>query len=83
VITIDGEPVSPGDDDDAAKAARAARQELKLCKALAALDPPGSLASIVYGRIAGHLRALNYDNLTDPGARQPADLTTTSFARQP
>ncbi len=55
MITVDGEAVNPGDgdsDEDAvAKAVRAARIELKLCKALAALNPPPDLSGYLHAHI--------------------------------
>jgi hypothetical protein len=78
-ITIDGEAVtpSPGEDDsepDECEPLRTARPELKLCQALAALDPSPDL----HARIAAQLRKLPRYNATDPDTRQAADFTVCS-----
>jgi hypothetical protein len=75
VIIIDGQDITTPDTGDEAAELRQARLEVKLCKALAALDPPHGLQVILHGRIAGHLRALNRHGAPGPDARQPADLT--------
>jgi hypothetical protein len=77
VITVDGDPITPADAGDEAEELRQgqARLEVKLCKALAALDPPHGLQVIVHGRIAGHLRMLSRHGARCLDARQPAGLT--------
>ena len=64
MITVDGEPVpqNPADSNDVEEALRTVRLELKLCKALAALDPPHELSTILHARITEQLRTLRrYD----------------------
>ena len=60
VITVDGEAIPqdfPGG-DAREEALRTARLELKLCKALAGLDPPHELSTILHARITEQLRRL-------------------------
>lgn len=74
MTTVDGEPAAPGPDGESEERA-AARQELKLCKALLALSPPPELAAPLHSRIAAYLRRLPILQANDPDGRQPADLT--------
>jgi hypothetical protein len=71
MITVDGEAVprdSP-DGDDREAILRTAQLELKLCKALAALDPPHELSTILHVRITEQLRrnAMGFRCLTGCG----------------
>jgi hypothetical protein len=78
VITVDGEAVNPGDgsgEDAAAKEVRAARLELRLCKALAALSPPRDVALLAHARAADLLRVLRKQDAADPEAVPVADLS--------
>jgi hypothetical protein len=80
MITVDGEAVTPGPGEDDSEPyecgpLRTARLELKLCKALAALDPSPELRAPLHARIAAQLRKLPRYNATDPDTRQAADLT--------
>jgi hypothetical protein len=80
MITIDGEAVTPDPDGNDVghgedEALRAVRLELKLCRALIALDPLPELCAPLHGRIAAQLRKLARWGDTDPGTRQAADLT--------
>jgi hypothetical protein len=86
LITVDGEPVNPPDassrDDIAAKAGHAVRAyqlELKLCKALAALNPPPDLAYYLHTRIIELLRRLRANRAADAGATWPAGLSDTDL----
>jgi hypothetical protein len=53
----------------------AIRLELKLCKALAALDPPDEMSTLLHARIADLLRKLRRHDAIDatvrPGRRRP------------
>jgi hypothetical protein len=81
VITVDGQPVNPGgtsahdggDSDE--EALRIIRLELKLCKALAALNPPHDVSVALHVRIADLLRRLKRHDATDQDVTLPADLT--------
>jgi hypothetical protein len=78
MITVDGEAIprgTPDRDDRDEEALRAARLELKLCKALAALDPPHELSTILHARITLQLRRLRRYDATDQDVRQVPDLT--------
>ena len=77
MITVDGEaiPRDSPDRDDREEALRTARLELKLCKALAALDPPHELSVILHARIAEQLRRLRDYDAHDEDVRQAPDLT--------
>jgi hypothetical protein len=81
VIIVDGEEITPWSPDGkdgggptGEEIVRAARLELKLCKALVALNPPHGLSVILYGRIAQALRVLSNHDAADPDARQATDL---------
>lgn len=71
MIIVDGRPLPVGGTDGAQELALL---ELRLLKALAALDPPHGLASILHSRIAARIRELRSPDTPDPDARQPADL---------
>jgi hypothetical protein len=80
MITVDGEAITPGPEENGSRqgevpALRTIRLELKLCKALVALDPSPELLAPLHGRIAAQLRRLPRYGATDPDTRQPADLT--------
>jgi hypothetical protein len=80
IIAVDREAVtpSPGEDDsepDECGPLRTARLELKLCQALAALDPSPDLRAPLHARIAAQLWKLPRYNATDQDTRQPTDLT--------
>jgi hypothetical protein len=70
MITVDGQPVGLDGDE-----LSHIRIQLKLCKALAALNPPHKLAVTIHARIASLLRALAWHESRDRDTRQPADLT--------
>lgn len=72
MITIDGQAVNPR--SDAANAVDEARLELKLCRALAAMNPPRDLSLMVHARAAELLRVLRNHDVPDPGAIPVADL---------
>src|SRR5258708_3798988 len=77
VITADGEAIprdSPGA-DAREEALRTARLELKLHKALAALDPPHEMSAILHARITEQLRRLRRHDANDQDVRQPRDFT--------
>ncbi len=76
MITVDGESVTPGSDasDDEAETVRLVRLDLKLCKALVALNPPHELSVLLHARMAGQLRTLRRRNAADQDTRQAADL---------
>jgi hypothetical protein len=75
VITADGEPVTPGPDgSDGPEAVRQALLDLKLCKALAALNPPHELSVLLHARITGQLRMVRRWNASDQDTRHAADL---------
>jgi hypothetical protein len=71
VIIVDGKPLPEGGPDGR----ELALLELRLYKALAALDPPHGLAAILHSRIAARIRELRHTGTPDPGTRHPADLT--------
>jgi hypothetical protein len=79
LITVDGEPVNPRDNNsdgnDSEGAIRCARLELKLCKALAALNPPHNLSACLHARITDLLKTLRRHDATDQDTRQAADLS--------
>jgi len=80
MITVDGQPITPGPDDsdsgkEEAPALRAIRLELKLCQALVALDPSPELRAPLHGCIAARLRKLARYDATEPDTRQATDLT--------
>jgi hypothetical protein len=60
--------------DGGEEAVRAARLEVKLCKALAALDPPHELSVLLHGRITEGLRRMRRYDATDLEVRQVVDL---------
>jgi hypothetical protein len=72
VITVDGQAVNPG--DDTANAVDEARLELKLCRVLAALNPPRDLSLMVHARAAELLRILRNHDVPDLDAIPVADL---------
>jgi hypothetical protein len=74
VITVDGQAVNPADDNDDAKAVHAARLELRLCRALAALSPPRDVSLLVHARAAELLRLLRKHDAADLDAMRVADL---------
>jgi hypothetical protein len=80
MITVDGEAINPGPGDSdsgpgEAPALRAIRLELKLCKALVALNPSPELRAPLHARIAAQMRKLRRYDVSDPDTRQGADLT--------
>jgi hypothetical protein len=81
VITVDGQAVNPGgtgaDDgkDTDGETLRIIRLELKLCKALAALNPPHDVSAAIHARIADLLRKLKRYGATDRDVIQAADLS--------
>jgi hypothetical protein len=82
VITVDGQPVHPGpanahddDGDSREEALRTVRLELKLCKALAALNPPHEVSASLHARITDLLRRLKRHDATDQDVTQAADLS--------
>jgi hypothetical protein len=83
VITVNGQAVNPagdhGDDDDAAKAADAARLELKLCRALAALNPPRDVSLLAHARAAELLRILRNHDVADPDDIRVPDLSDSEL----
>jgi hypothetical protein len=62
---------APGESEDL----RTARLELKLCKALAALNPPHEVATLLHGRIVEQLGKLRRLRAIDEDVRQVFDLT--------
>jgi hypothetical protein len=74
VTTVNGHPVTGhgGHDDD--RSVARARRELRLSKALLALNPPHDLATILYTRAYALMRDLRRDGTIDPDTRQAADL---------
>ena len=83
MITVDGQAVNPADDrsddDDVAQAVGAARLELKLCKALAALSPPRDVSLLVHARAGELLRVLRKRDAADPDAIAAADLSDSEL----
>jgi hypothetical protein len=81
MITVDGEPVprNPSDSGDHEETVRTTRLELKLCKALAALDPPHELSTILHARITEQLRRLRRYDANDQEVRQACDLTDSEL----
>lgn len=78
MITVDGEPVTPGPagSDPHEEARRLARLELKLYKSLVALGPPPELSVSLHARIAETLRRMRLEGtMHDPDARELADFT--------
>jgi hypothetical protein len=69
VITVDGEAVNPDD------AVGAARLELRLCKALAALNPPRDVSLLVHARAVELLRVLRKHDAANPDVIGVADLS--------
>jgi hypothetical protein len=67
VITVDGEAVMQADSDDPEHILANVRTELKLCKALLALDPPYDVAVSLYARITDILRVLKRHGQRDAG----------------
>jgi hypothetical protein len=81
LITVDGEPIALSSDADDGgqenEGLRLARLDLKLCKALLALDPPHELSVLLHARIAEQLRRLSSRYYAvDQDVRQVADLTS-------
>ena len=77
MITVDGLPVDAGPAstrDSVEEALRAVRVELKLCRALVALCPPGDLSILAHTRAAELLRVLRRSNATDRDSIRVADL---------
>jgi hypothetical protein len=77
VITVDGQAVNPGgaDGGDAdEEVVRIIRLELKLCKALLALNPPHDLSVLAHTRAAELLRTLRRHDTADRDVSQVADL---------
>jgi hypothetical protein len=76
-MTVDGEAVNPpnGDGEDSRDEMRETRLELKLCKALAALNPPHELSGYLHTRVADLLRKLRRNDAMDEDVTHPADLT--------
>jgi hypothetical protein len=82
VITVDGQPVNPGpanahDDHrgSSEEALRIVRLELKLCKALAGLNPPHEVSASLHARITDLLRRLKRHDATDQDVTQAANLS--------
>jgi hypothetical protein len=80
VIVVDGEQISrPKDGGQGGESpedvVRVARLEVKLCKALAALDPQHELSVLLHGRITEALRRLRRHDATDLAVRRVADLS--------
>ncbi len=74
MITVDGEPIL-SDDQDKPDPLRIMRVELKLCKALAMLNPPADLSAPLNQRISELMRAMKRRGVPDPDTRYPATLT--------
>ncbi len=79
MIVVDGEEIPRPTDggqrgESSEDVVRAARLEVKLCKALATLDPPHDLSVLLHGRITEALRRLRRHDATDLEVRQVADL---------
>jgi hypothetical protein len=76
MITIDGEAITPSPDDSngEGEAVRLVRLDLKLCKALATLNPPHELSILLHARITEQLRSLHRNKATDQDTRLAADL---------
>jgi hypothetical protein len=54
---------------------RVIRLELKLCKALTALNPPHEVSASLHARISDQLRRLRRHDATDQDVTQVADLS--------
>ena len=66
----------PGSDGDSSEEAlRIVRLELKLCKALTALNPPHEVSASLHARITDLLRRLKRHDATDEDVTQAADLS--------
>jgi hypothetical protein len=78
VITVDGQAVNRGDDGSdgggVQEVLRAARLELRLCRALVALNPPRDVSLLVHARAAELLRVLRKHDAADEDATSAADL---------
>jgi hypothetical protein len=75
MTTVDGQPVPTGEDGGSEEAVRLAQLDVKLCKALARLNPPHELSVLLHARITKQLRVLRIDyEATDQDTRHPADL---------
>lgn len=79
MIVVDSEEIPrPTDDgqrgESSEEVVRAARLEVKLCKALTALDPHHELSVLLHGRTTEALRRLRRYDATDLEVRQVADL---------
>lgn len=76
MITVDGEAITPSPDGSNGEdeAVRLTRLDLKLCKALTALNPPHELSVLLHARITAHLRTLRRSGSTAQDTRQAADL---------
>jgi hypothetical protein len=86
VITVDGQPVNPGGAsapdcaDGVQETLRIIRLELKLCKALTALNPPHEVSASLHARITDLLRRLKRHDATDQDVTQAADLSDDELA---
>jgi hypothetical protein len=75
VNTVDSQAVNPIDDHshEAAEGVDAARLELKLCRTLAALNPPRDLSLMVQTRAAELLRVLRNHTHVEGERRKDED----------
>jgi hypothetical protein len=75
VITVNGKAVNPGDGDSdgggVQEVLRAARLELRLCRALVALRPPRDVSLLVHARAAELLRVRGCCASMTPPTRTP------------
>jgi hypothetical protein len=78
VISVDGQAVNRGDDGSdgggVQEVLRAARLELRLCRALVALNPPRDVSLLVHARAAELLRVLRKHDAAYEDATSAADL---------
>jgi hypothetical protein len=78
VITVNGKAVNPGDGDSdgggVQEVLRAARLELRLCRALVALRPPRDVSLLAHARAAELLRVLRKHDAADEDATSAAEL---------
>jgi hypothetical protein len=82
VITVDGEAINPIADDNPKSIetiVSETRVELKLCRALAALNPPLDLSVILHARAAELLKALRRYDATDQDVIPAEDLSDTDL----
>jgi hypothetical protein len=78
MITVNGPAVNRGDDGSdeggVQEVLRAARLELRLCRALVALRPPRDVSLLVHARAAELLRVLRKHDAADEDAVSAAEL---------